>query len=113
MRDVLWPNCDKDEYTVIEINGVKVKQCIICGSLYQLAENEVEVYYHDSKDENGNFAKCPKCGGTNFKKTADVNPFEDLGLYYYIFSRQGPQLHQGEYACLNSKCFFVWSPPLF
>lgn len=115
MRDVLCPNCHKDEFDVVEVNGVKVKQCKLCGSFYQLFDPEVDAnYLPDSKDANGNFVKCPKCGCPDFKKTEDFDPFTDLSLIDIILNpRRTTSLTPGYFICTNKKCKFVWKPPLF
>lgn len=115
MRNIQCPNCHKDEFQIITINGVKVKQCTICGGIYQLAEKEVDAdYLPDSKDADGNFVKCPKCGCPNIKKTEDVDVFTDFyWLDLLLVPRKFNALPPGHFICLNRKCNFVWKPPLF
>lgn len=116
MRDIECPNCHKDEFMIVEVNGIKVKKCRQCGGIYQLAEPEVNSPYRpDSKDADGNFIKCPICGCEDFKKTEDFDPYADM-----IWSDRFPcvprhlnHLPPGYYICLNRKCRFVWKPPLF
>lgn len=116
MDDILCPNCQKDKYDIIEVNGVKVKQCKLCGSIYQLAEKEIGPYYIlDCKDENGNFVICPVCGSTHFKRTEDIDIFEDIFLLDFILCRElniGRLEEKGKYFCLNRKCYFSWDDSL-
>lgn len=112
MRDILCPNCSKDDYDIIMVNGVKVKQCIHCQAIYQLAEKEIGPdYLPGSKDAAGNFISCPVCGHPYIKETAITKYYEDLGILFPM--RGSPQLDKGKYICLNRKCFFIWDPPLF
>lgn len=117
MKDILCPNCQKDEYEIIEVNSVKVKQCKICGFIYQLGEKELGPYFlPNCKDINGNFIRCPRCGSTLFTKTKDLNTCAEFIWTHYFFSPRHQYRYvppsEYEYICLNRSCYFLWNSSL-
>ncbi len=121
MKDVLCPNCQKDEYQIVRINGVKVKQCRVCGAYYQLAEKEIVTgyvlkYLHDCKDAKGNFVRCPRCGRPDIKKISEISTYEFFMFetrYYFLETaryRSGmlPDDIEEYYLCQNPRCRYWW-----
>lgn len=116
VKDVVCPNCHKDECRIVRINGVKVKQCRHCGAYYQLAEKEivterVEKYLPGCKDAAGNFVKCPKCGCADIKKISELSLCEYILLeFQFLLEKRSLNCNMEDayYLCRNPICRYVW-----
>lgn len=116
VKDIVCPNCRKDEYQIVQINGVKVKQCRKCGGYYQLAEKEIVrerviKYLPGCKDAEGNFIKCPRCGYEDIKKISELSLGEYILLDFQSLlakRRLDINVEDEYYLCRNPLCRHVW-----